>query len=62
MLYNHAEILCSELPVFREKKKEYFFKNELKENELYEKVGYLLINQTNKLYKPIYQYSSNKEW
>lgn len=57
MYYNHAEILCSELPIYKEKKSDMYFFNELENQKAFKKIGFLLVNREQKLYKPLYQYS-----
>lgn len=57
MNYNHAEILCSELPIYKEKQNDLYFFNELDTKRDFKKVGFLLVNKEKKLYKPIYQYT-----
>lgn len=56
VLYNHAEILCSEMPIFRDKENYYFFE-ELDNRKPFVKVGYYLVDLEHKLYKPIYEYN-----
>ena len=57
MLYNHAEISCSELPIYKEKNESMYFFEELDKKYLYVKSGFLLIDENHKLYKPLYRYN-----
>lgn len=56
MLYNHAEILCAELPIYRSKENDMYLFHELNKQKAYIKIGFLLIDTENKLYKPVYKY------
>lgn len=58
MLYNYTEIIGSELPIYLSKTEDLMTAEDVtlnKNDKRYSLVGYLLVDEKNHLYKPVYK-------